>query len=152
MANMEKNQNEKQYQFLEEAILDRIQFRSKVDEVVWLVSRESHIVPLKQERLEYLYGEKAMIKRSLYSIHKDGVNRIGSVIDQIKAYEPVDLKTYNHIIFFIQTSKEYPLVISELSQLQDLTIMFSSTAEILWGLGTNDTLDDRIFFTLVCSK
>ena len=152
MANMEKNQNKKQYQFLEEAILDRIQFRAKVDEVVWLVSRESHIVPLKQERLEYLYGEKAMIKRSLYSIHKDGVNRIGSVIDQIKAYEPADLKTYDHIIFFIQTSKEYPLVISELSQLQDLTIMFSSTAEILWGLGTNDTLDDRIFFTLVCSK
>ena len=149
---MEKNQNKKQYQFLEEAILDRIQFRAKVDEVVWLVSRESHIVPLKQERLEYLYGEKAMIKRSLYSIHKDGVNRIGSVIDQIKAYEPADLKTYDHIIFFIQTSKEYPLVISELSQLQDLTIMFSSTAEILWGLGTNDTLDDRIFFTLVCSK
>ena len=149
---MEIRQDNKSFYFSEEAILDRIQFRAKVDEVVWLVSRESHIVPLKQERLEYLYGEKAMIKRSLYSIHKDGVNRMDSVIEQIKAYEPVGLKTFEHVVFFIQTSKERPLVISELSQLQELTMMFSTKAEILWGLGVDDTLDDRIFFTLVCSK
>lgn len=149
---MEKRQENKSYYFSEEAILDRIQFRAKVDEVVWLVSRESHIVPLKQERLEYLYGEKTMIKKSLYSIHKDGVNRMDSIIEQIKAYEPAGLNTFEHVIFFIQTSKEYPLVISELSQLQELTTMFSSTADILWGLGVDDTLDDSIFFTLVCSK
>ena len=145
-------QDSKSYTFSEEAVLDRIQFRAKVDEVVWLVSRESHIVPLKQERLEYLYGEKAMIKKSLYSINKDGVNRMDSVIEQIKAYEPVGLKTFEHVVFFIQTSKERPLAISELSQLQELTMMFSSTADILWGLGVDDTLDDRLFFTLVCSK
>ena len=149
---MEKKKDNKSYCFSEEAILDRIQFRAKVDEVVWLVSRESHIVPLKQERLEYLYGEKTMIKRSLYSIQKDGVNRMDSVIEQIKAYESVGLKTFEHVVFFIQTSKDYPLVISELSQLQELTVMFSSTADILWGLGVDDTLDDRLFFTLVCSK
>jgi len=149
---MEKKKDNKSYCFSEEAILDRIQFRAKVDEVVWLVSRESHIVPLKQERLEYLYGEKTMIKMSLYSIHKDGVDRMDSVIEQIKAYESVGLKTFEHVVFFIQTSKDYPLVISELSQLQELTVMFSSTADILWGLGVDDTLDDKIFFTLVCSK
>ena len=146
------NQDRKSFTYSEEAILDRIQFRAKVDEVVWLVSRESHIVPLKLERLEYLYGENAMIKRSLYSIHKDGVNRMDSVIEQIKAYEPVGLKTFEHVVFFIQTSKERPLVIIELSQLRELTTMFSTKAEILWGLGVDDTLDDRIFFTLVCSK
>ena len=145
-------QDSKSYTFSEEAVLDRIQFRAKVDEVVWLVSRESHIVPLKQERLEYLYGEKAMIKKSLYSINKDGVNRMDSVIEQIKAYEPVGLKTFEHVVFFIQTSKERPLAISELSQLQELTTMFSTKAEIQWGLGVNDTLGDRLFFMLVCSK
>ena len=149
---IKNKQDSKSYTFSEEAILDRIQFRSKVDEVVWLVSRESHIVPLKQEQLEYLYGEKAMIKRSLYSIHKDGVNRMDSIIEQIKAYESVGLKTFAHVVFFIQTSKGHPLVISELSQLQELTALFSSTADILWGLGVDDTLDDKIFFTLVCSK
>ena len=46
--------------------LDRIQFRAKVDEVVWLVSRESHIVPLKQERLAL----KDCTQQSWNSVHK----------------------------------------------------------------------------------
>ncbi len=54
---IKNRQDSKSYTFSDEAILDRILFRAKVDEVVWLVSRESHIVPLKQERLEFLYGE-----------------------------------------------------------------------------------------------
>jgi len=149
---MEKNQDNKSYWFSEEAVLDKVQFRAKVDEVVWLVSRESHIVPLKQERLEYLYGEKTMLKRSLCSIRKDEGDRMESIVEQIKTYEPADLRTFEHVVFFIQTSKEHPLVISELSQLQELTMMFSSTADILWGLGVDDTLDDRLYFTLVCSK
>lgn len=145
-------QDSESFTFSEVAVLNKVQFRAKVDEVIWLVSRESHIVPLKQERLEYLYGEETMIKRSLYSIHKDGIDRMESVIEQIKMYESAGLKTFEHVVFFIQTSKEYPLVMSELSQLQELTVMFSSTADILWGLGVDDMLDDRIFFTLVCSK
>jgi len=149
---MEKNQDNKSYWFSEEAVLDKDQFRAKVDEVVWLVSRESHIVPLKQERLEYLYGEKTMLKRSLCSIRKDEGDRMESIVEQIRTYEPADLRTFEHVVFFIQTSKEHPLVISELSQLQELTMMFSSTADILWGLGVDDTLDDRLYFTLVCSK
>ena len=149
---LEKNQDSKSYWFSEEAVLDQVQFRAKVDEVVWLVSRESHIVPLKQERLEYLYGEKTMLKRSLCSIRKDEGDRMESIVEQIKTYEPADLRTFEHVVFFIQTPKEHPLVISELSQLQELTMMFSSTADILWGLGVDDTLDDRLYFTLVCSK
>lgn len=145
-------EEKKTYWFSEEAVLDQVQFKAKVDEVVWLVSRESHIVPLKQERLEYLYGEKTMLKRSLCSIRKDEGDRMESIVEQIKTYEPADLRTFEHVVFFIQTSKEHPLVISELSQLQELTMMFSSTADILWGLGVDDTLDDRLYFTLVCSK
>ena len=145
-------EEKKTYWFSEEAVLDKVQFRAKVDEVVWLVSRESHIVPLKQERLEYLYGEKTMLKRSLCSIRKDEGDRMESIVEQIRTYEPADLRTFEHVVFFIQTSKEHPLVISELSQLQELTMMFSSTTDILWGLGVDDTLDDRLYFTLVCSK
>ena len=148
---LKNKQDSKSYTFSENAILDRIQFRAKVDEVVWLMSRESHIVPLKQERLEYLYGQKTMIKRSLCSIKGD-TNRMDSIIEQIKSNESVGLDTFEHVVFFIQTSKEYPLVMIELSQLQELTSMFSSTADILWGIGVDDTLDDRLLFTLVCSK
>ena len=83
---------------------------------------------------------------------KDDVNRMDSIIEQIKSNESVGLDTFEHVVFFIQTSKDYPLVMIELSQLKELTSMFSSTADILWGIGVDDTLDDRILFTLVCSK
>lgn len=115
------------------------------------MSHESHIVPLKQKRLEYLYGQKTMIKRSICSM-KDDVNRMDSIIEQIKSNDSFGLDTFEHVVFFIQTSKDYPLVMIELSQLQELTSMFSSTADILWGIGVDDTLDDRLLFTLVCSK
>jgi hypothetical protein len=141
----------KSYTFSENDILDEILFRAKVDEVVWLVSHESHIVPLKKKRLEYLYGQKTMIKRSICSM-KDDVNRMDSIIEQIKSNDSFGLDTFEHVVFFIQTSKDYPLVMIELSQLQELTSMFSSTADILWGIGVDDTLDDRLLFTLVCSK
>jgi hypothetical protein len=141
----------KSYTFSENDILDEILFRAKVDEVVWLVSHESHIVPLKKKQLEYLYGQKTMIKRSICSM-KDDVNRMDSIIEQIKSNDSFGLDTFEHVVFFIQTSKDYPLVMIELSQLQELTSMFSSTADILWGIGVDDTLDDRLLFTLVCSK
>lgn len=148
---LDKRQDSKSYTFSENDILDEILFRAKVDEVVWLVSHESHIVPLKQKRLEYLYGQKTMIKRSICSM-KDDVNRMDSIIEQIKSNDSFGLDTFEHVVFFIQTSKDYPLVMIELSQLQELTSMFSSTADILWGIGVDDTLDDRLLFTLVCSK
>ena len=148
---LDKRQDSKSYTFSENDILDEILFRAKVDEVVWLVSHESHIVPLKKKRLEYLYGQKTMIKRSICSM-KDDVNRMDSIIEQIKSNDSFGLDTFEHVVFFIQTSKDYPLVMIELSQLQELTSMFSSTADILWGIGVDDTLDDRLLFTLVCSK
>lgn len=148
---LDKRQDSKSYTFSENDILDEILFRAKVDEVVWLVSHESHIVPLKKKQLEYLYGQKTMIKKSICSM-KDDVNRMDSIIEQIKSNDSFGLDTFEHVVFFIQTSKDYPLVMIELSQLQELTSMFSSTAEILWGIGVDDTLDDRLLFTLVCSK
>jgi hypothetical protein len=149
---MDNDQDYKLCWFFEDVVLDRVQFRAKVDEVVWFMTHESHVVPLKQERLMYLYDEEAMMKRALYSLCKDDKNRMESIIDGVNAIGPDDLNTYKHVIFFMQTSEDYPLIMSELNKLQDLTMMFSSTTEILWGLGVNNTLDDRLFFMLVCSK
>ena len=67
-------------------------------------------------------------------------------------YEPSDIKSYQHVVFLIQTSKEHPVSVSELCKLQDITIMFGSTAEINWGIGIDEKLDNEMFFMLVCSK
>lgn len=142
----------KTYAYSEEAVLERIQFRGKVDEVVWFMTHETNVVPLKQEQLMYLYDESSMMKRALYSLQNDGSNRMESIVDGIKTIDPDVLMSYRHVIFFIQTSEDHPLMMSELNKLQDLTIMFPSTVDILWGLGVNDTLGDRLFFMLVCCK
>ena len=142
----------KAYWYSEDVIIDGIQFRAKVDEVIWLMTHGSQVVPIKQDRLLYLYDETTMIKRSLYSSSGDGANRMGTIIEGIKAYDPIDLSPFKHAIFLIQTSKSHPLTMAELHQLQDITILLPSLIEITWGLGIDDTLDDRIYFTLVCSK
>jgi len=67
-------------------------------------------------------------------------------------YEPPDIRSYQHVVFLIQTSKEHPVSVSELCKLQDITIMFGSTAEINWGVGIDEKLDNEMFFMLVCSK
>ena len=142
----------KAYWYSEDVIIDGIQFRAKVDEVVWLMTHGSQVVPIKQDRLLYLYDETTMMKRSFYSISNDGKKRMDTVIEGIKAYEPIDLSQFKHAIFLIQTSKSHPLTMTELHKLQDITILLPSLIEITWGLGIDDTLDDRIYFTLVCSK
>ena len=149
---IKNKQESKSYTFSEETVLERIQFRGKVDEVVWFMTHETNVVPLKEEQLMYLYDEISMMKRALYSLQSDDSNRMESIVDGIKAIEPEVMMSYRHVIFFIQTSENHPLIMSELNMLQDLTIMFPSTVDILWGLGVNDTLGDRLFFMLVCSK
>ena len=67
-------------------------------------------------------------------------------------YEPSDIRSYQHVIFLIQTSKEHIVSVSELCKLQDITIMFGSTAEIHWGIGIDEELNDMMSFMLVCSK
>ena len=75
-----------------------------------------------------------------------------SIINTLQMYEPSDIKSYQHVVFLIQTSKEHPVSVSELCKLQDITIMFGSTAEINWGVGIDEKLDNEMFFMLVCSK
>lgn len=149
---MDPKMTYKAYWYSEDVIIDGIQFRAKVDEVVWLMTHGSQVVPIKQDSLLYLYNETTMIKRSFYSISGDGASRMDTIIEGIKANEPIDLSQFMHALFLIQTSKDYPLTMTELQKLQDITILLPTAIEITWGLGVDDTLGDRIYFTLVCSK
>lgn len=149
---MDPRMKYKAYWYSEDVIVDGIQFRAKVDEVVWLMTRGSQLLPIKYENISYLYSETTMMKRSFYSTGFDGEKRMDTVIEGVKAYEPTDLSPFKHAIFLIQTSNDYPLTVAELDKLQGITILLPTSAEITWGLGVDDTLDDRIYFTLVCSK
>ena len=109
-------------------------------------------IPLKIEDLQYLYEENVIEKRRFCSFADNKDERMESVVREMKKHEPVDKNSYEHVLILIQTSKDHPLMMSELQGLNDVIEGFSPKAEIRWGLGTNVDLWNRLFIMLVCSK
>ena len=75
-----------------------------------------------------------------------------SIVNEVIKYQPWDKKSFTHVLILLQTSKGYPLIMSELQRLNEITDGFSSKAEIRWGLGINEDLGDRVFIMIVYSK
>ena len=126
--------------------------KAEIDEIVWQMTHESQIVPLKIEDLEYLYEESVIVKRRFYSCAENQEERMENVVREMKKYEPADKKSYEHVLVLIQTSKEQPLMMSELQGMNDIIEGFTPKAEICWGLGISEDLEFRMFVMLVYSK
>lgn len=126
--------------------------KAEIDEMVWQITRESQIVPLKIEELEYLYEESVIVKRRFCSCEENQEERMKNVVREMKKYEPADKKSFDHVLILIQTSKEHPLMMSELQGMSDILEDFTPKADIRWGLGTNEDLGSRMFIMVVCSK
>lgn len=126
--------------------------KAEIDEIVWQMTHGSQIVPLKIEDLEYLFEESVIVKRRFYSCAKNKEERMVNVFREMKKYEPADKKSFEHVLILIQTSKEHPLMMSELQVMSDIIEGFSSKVDIRWGLGTNEDLEYRMFIMVVCSK
>ena len=94
--------------------------KAEIDEIVWQMTHESQIGPLKTEELEYLYEETAFVKRRFYSLAENKEERMENVVREMKKYEPADKKSYEHVLVLIQTSKEHPLMMSELQGMNDI--------------------------------
>lgn len=126
--------------------------KAEIDEIVCQMAHGSQIVPLKIEDLEYLFEESVIVKRRFYSCAKNKEERMVNVFREMKKYEPADKKSFEHVLILIQTSKEHPLMMSELQVMSDIIEGFSSKVDIRWGLGTNEDLEYRMFIMVVCSK
>ena len=138
--------------FNEVSSLCNADLKAEIDEIVWQMTHGAQIVPLKTEDLEYLSEESVIVKRRFYSFAENQEERMENVVREMKKYEPVDKKSFEHVLILIQTSKEHPLMMSELQGMSDIIEGFSSKADICWGLGTNEDLGYRIFVMVVCSK
>ena len=124
--------------------------KAEVDEIIWKMSHESQLVPMIMKDLEYLYEESFIAKRRFYSASE--YRRMDSIVNEVIKYQSWDKKSFTHVLILLQTSKEHPLIISELQRLNEITDGFSSKAEIRWGLGINEDLGDRVFIMIVYSK
>jgi cell division GTPase FtsZ len=138
--------------FCEVSCLPTSFLKAEIDEIIWQMSHESQLIPIKVKEVEYLYEESVILKRRFHSLSEGVERRMDSIVREMKKFEPSDKKTYEHILILIQTSKEHPLIMSELQSLNDILEGFSSKAEIRWGLGINEQLEDNILIMIVCSK
>ena len=112
----------------------------------------SQIVPLKIEELGFLCEESVIVKRRFYSFAENQEERMESVVHEMNKYEHADKESFEHVLILIQTSKEHPLLMSELWGMSDILEGFSPKADIRWGLGTDENLGYRMFIMVVCSK
>ena len=124
--------------------------KAEVDEIVWQMTHESQLIPIIMKDLEYLYEESFIAKRRFYSASE--YRRMDSIVNEVVKHQPWDKKSFTHVLILLQTSKEHPLIISELQRLNEITGGFSSKAEIRWGLGVNEDLGERLFIMIVYSK
>ena len=138
--------------FNEVSCLCDADIKAEIEELVWQMTHGAQIVPLKIEDLQYLYEENVIVKRRFCSFADNKDERMENVVQEIKKHEPVDKNSYEHVLILIQTSKDHPLMMSELQGMNDIIEGFSPKADIRWGLGTNEDLGCGMFIMLVCSK
>lgn len=138
--------------FNEVSYLCDADLKAEIDEIVWQMAHGSQIVPLKIEELDFLCEESVIVKRRFYSFAENQEERMESVVHEMNKYEPADKESFEHVLILIQTSKEHPLLMSELWGMSDILEGFSPKADIRWGLGTDENLGYRMFIMVVCSK
>ena len=124
--------------------------KAEVDEIVWQMTHKSQLIPMIMKDLEYLYEESFIAKRRFYSASE--YRRMDSIVNEVLKHQPWDKKSFTHVLILLQTSKDHPLIMSELQRLNEITDGFSPKAEIRWGLGINEDLGDRVFIMIVYSK
>lgn len=126
--------------------------KAEVDEIIWQMTHESQLIPMIMKDLEYLYEESFIAKRRFYSVSEYRRKRMDSIVNEVIKHQPWDKKSFTHVLILLQTSKDHPLIMSELQRLNEITDGFSPQAEIRWGLGINEDLGDRVFIMIVYSK
>ena len=137
--------------FSEISRIEGAEFKAEVDEIVWLLTHGSQLIPIKSEVITYLY-DASFIEKRRFTSFVGSYARMDSIVQEVNRCDPSDKDTFDHALILIQTSKKQPLTMSELQMLNEVTRGLPPEAVIHWGIGTNDDLKDKVFLTIVYSK
>ena len=137
--------------FSEISRIEGPEFRAEVDEIIWLLTHGSQLIPVKSEVITYLYDASFVEKRRFTSF-MGGYARMDSIVQEVNRCDPSEKDTFDHALILIQTSKDHPLTMSELQMLQEVTRDLPPEAVIHLGIGINDDLQDKVFLMIVYSK
>ena len=125
--------------------------KPEIEELISQIVKDSTLVHLGKQDLNYLYREKEVLKCRIYSFPYKNETRMEAILREVVEYSQVDFMRYNRVILLIKTSSKVPLLMNELGFVNEIIKQFPEKVEVKWGLGWDNTIDDKVFLMMVCS-
>ena len=125
--------------------------KPEIEELIFQIVKDSTLIHLGKQDLNYLYREKEVLKCRIYSFPYENETRMEAILREVVEYSQVDFMRYNRVILLIKTSSKVPLLMNELGFVNEIIKQFPEKVEVKWGLGWDNTIDDKVFLMMVCS-
>ena len=125
--------------------------KPEIEELISQIVKDSTLIHLGKQDLNYLYREKEVLKCRIYSFPYENETRMEAILREVVEYSQVDFIRYNRVILLIKTSSKVPLLMNELGFVNEIIKQFPEKVEVKWGLGWDNTIDDKVFLMMICS-
>ena len=125
--------------------------KPEIDELIQQIVEQATLVRLDKSDLIYLYKEQVVLKRRINSFPRTNESRMESILHELTEYASIDFGCYNKVVLLVRTSQKHPLLMEELRYIHDVIKMFPDGVEIRWGMGYDNSLDEKVLLMLVCS-
>ncbi len=125
--------------------------KPEIEELISQIVKDSTLIHLGKQDLNYLYREKEVLKCRIYSFPYENETRMEAILREVVEYSKVNFMRYNRIILLIKTSSKVPLLMNELGFVNEIIKQFPEKIEVKWGLGWDNTIDDKVFLMMICS-
>ena len=123
----------------------------EIDELIQQIVEQATLVRLDKSDLIYLYKEQVVLKRRINSFPRTNESRMESILHELTEYASIDFGCYNKVVLLVRTSQKHPLLMEELRYIHDVIKLFPNGVEIRWGMGYDNSLDEKVLLMLVCS-
>ena len=111
----------------------------ELEELIAQLTQNGMQIKIDKNDLDYLYHACDMM--------------IDSIIREMNSYINICHKDYNKVILYIATSSKNPLQMDEMNQIVSLISgYFTSDTECIWGMATDEKLEDKLLVIIVCSN
>ena len=125
--------------------------KPEIDELIQQIVEQATLIRLDKSDLIYLYKEQVVLKRRINSFPRTNESRMESILHELTEYASIDFGCYNKVVLLVRTSQKHSLLMEELRYIHDVIKLFPDGVEIRWGMGYDNSLDEKVLLMLVCS-
>jgi hypothetical protein len=125
--------------------------KPEIDELIQQIVEQATLIRLDKSDLIYLYKEQVVLKRRINSFPRTNESRMESILHELTEYASIDFGCYNKVVLLVRTSQKHPLLMEELRYIHDVIKQFPNGVENRWGMGYDNSLDEKALLMLVCS-